>query len=51
MTDIIFSTNGEEYFRIPPPFSHNYYVGTKCPETKQRLEDLQEIKSIIENMK
>jgi hypothetical protein len=40
MTDMIFSTNGEEYFRIPPPFSHNHYVGTKCPETKLEVKKM-----------
>jgi hypothetical protein len=45
MTDIIFSTNGEEYFRIPPPFSHNYYVGTKCPETKLEVKKMTTIRT------
>jgi hypothetical protein len=40
MTDMIFSTDGEESFRIPPPFSHNHYVGTKCPETKLEIKKM-----------
>ena len=40
MTDIIFSTDGEEKFRIPSPFSHNHYVGTKCPETKLEVKKM-----------
>jgi hypothetical protein len=40
MTDMIFSTDGEEYFRIPPPFSHNHYVGTKTPETKLEIKKM-----------
>ena len=40
MTDMIFSTNGEEKLRIPPPFSHNHYVGTKCPETKLEVKEM-----------
>jgi len=40
MTDMIFSTDGEEKFRIPSPFSHNYYVGTKCPETKLEVKKM-----------
>jgi len=40
MTDMIFSTDGEERFRIPPPFSHNHYVGTKCPETKLEVKKM-----------
>ena len=40
MTDMIFSTNGEESFRIPSPFSHNHYVGTKCPETKLEVKKM-----------
>jgi hypothetical protein len=40
MTDMIFSTNGEESFRIPSPFSHNYYVVTKCPETKLEIKKM-----------
>ena len=40
MTDIIFSTDGEERFRIPSPFSHNHYVGTKCPETKLEVKKM-----------
>jgi hypothetical protein len=35
MTDMIFSTNGEEYFRIPFPTP-----GTKCPETKLEVEKM-----------
>jgi len=37
---MIFSTDGEESFRIPPPFSHNHYVGTKCPETKLEVKKM-----------
>ena len=40
MTDMIFSTDGEERFRIPSPFSHNYYVGTKTPETKLEIKKM-----------
>ena len=40
MTGIIFSTDGEERFRIPSPFSHNHYVGTKCPETKLEIKKM-----------
>ena len=40
MTDMIFSKDGEEYFCIPSPFSHNYYVGTKCPETKLEVKKM-----------
>jgi hypothetical protein len=40
MTGIIFSTGGEERFRIPSPFSHNHYVGTKCPETKLEIKKM-----------
>ena len=40
MTDMIFFTDGEESFRIPPPFSHNHYVGTKCPETKLEVKKM-----------
>ena len=40
MTDMIFFTGGEEYFRIPSPFSHNHYVGTKCPETKLEIKKM-----------
>ena len=40
MTDMIFSTDGEERFRIPSPFSHNHYVGTKCPETKLEIKKM-----------
>jgi len=36
MTDIIFSTNGEESFRIPFPTTH----GTKCPETKLEIKKM-----------
>ena len=36
MTDIIFSTNGEESFRIPFPTTH----GTKCPETKLEVKKM-----------
>lgn len=36
MTDIIFSTNGEEIFRIPFPTTH----GTKCPETKLEIKKM-----------
>jgi hypothetical protein len=40
MTDMIFSTDGEERFCIPSPFSNNYYVGTKCPETKLEVKKM-----------
>ena len=40
LTDMIFFTNGEEKLRIPPPFSHNHYVGTKCPETKLEVKKM-----------
>ena len=40
MTGIIFSTDGEESFRIPPPLLHNHYVGTKCPETKLEVKKM-----------
>jgi hypothetical protein len=36
MTDMIFSTNGEESFRIPFPTTH----GTKCPETKLEIKKM-----------
>jgi hypothetical protein len=36
MTDMIFSTNGEESFRIPFPTTH----GTKCPETKLEVKKM-----------
>jgi hypothetical protein len=36
MTDMIFSTNGEENFRIPFPTTH----GTKCPETKLEVKKM-----------
>jgi hypothetical protein len=36
MTDMIFSTNGEESFRIPFPTTH----GTKCPETKLEIRKM-----------
>ena len=36
MTDMIFSTNGEEIFRIPFPTTH----GTKCPETKLEIKKM-----------
>jgi hypothetical protein len=36
MTDMIFSTNGEESFRIPYPTTH----GTKCPETKLEVKKM-----------
>jgi hypothetical protein len=39
MTDIIFSTYGEEKFRIPSPFSDNYYVVTKCPTHKLEIKE------------
>ena len=39
MTDMIFSTDGEEKFRIPSPFSHNYYVVTKCPTHKLEIKE------------
>ena len=35
MTDMIFFTNGEEYFRIPFPTP-----GTKCPETKLEVKKM-----------
>ena len=40
MTDMILFTDGEESFRIPSPFSHNHYVGTKCPETKLEIKKM-----------
>ena len=40
MTDMIFFKDGEEKLRIPPPFSHNHYVGTKCPETKLEVKKM-----------
>ena len=45
MTDMIFSTDGEERFRIPPPFSHNHCVGTKCPETKLEIKKMTTIRA------
>jgi hypothetical protein len=36
MTDMIFSTNGEESFRIPFSTTH----GTKCPETKLEIKKM-----------
>jgi len=38
MTDMILSTDGEEKFRIPSPFSNNYYVVTKCPTHKLEIK-------------
>ena len=38
MSDLIFKTNGEEYFCIPSPFSNNYYHLPKCPETKLEIK-------------
>jgi hypothetical protein len=40
MSDIIFKTNGEETFRIPSPFSNNYYHLPKCPETKLEVKEM-----------
>jgi hypothetical protein len=42
MSDIIFKTNGEETFRIPSPFSNNYYHLPKCPETKLEVKEMTE---------
>jgi len=39
MSDLIFKTDGEENFRIPSPFSNNYYDLPKCPKTKLEVEN------------
>jgi hypothetical protein len=41
MSDLIFTTNGEETFRISPPT-----VGTKCPETKLEVKKMTEIEKV-----
>ena len=42
MSDIIFKTDGKEGFRIPSPFSNNYYHLPKCPETKLEVKEMTE---------
>ena len=42
MSDLIFKTDGKETFRIPSPFSNNYYHLPKCPETKLEVKEMTE---------
>jgi hypothetical protein len=43
MSDLIFKTDGEENFRIPSPFSNNYYDLPKTPKTKLEVKKMTDI--------
>jgi hypothetical protein len=46
MSDLIFKTDGEENFRIPSPFSNNYYHLPKTPKTKLEVKKMTEIEKV-----